>query len=343
MKFGIFDHFDSNGLPHPAFFESRLQLIETYDRLGFYAYHLAEHHSTPLGMAPSPSLILAAAAQRTTRLRFGPLVYALPFYHPLRIVEEICMLDVMSGGRLEIGFGRGASPIEMEFYGLDPNEAQALYAEALELVMQALTVKVLTFQGKTFKFTDVPMQLETLQKPHPPIWYGAHSPESAERAAGRGLNIVNNDSPDRAAATMARFRDVWREANGAAPTPMMGLVRFIVVAETKQKALDIARRAYPKWHASFTHLYRMRGRDPMLGERSRDFDSLRDLEGKGIAGDPKTVAAFLADQIRLTGANYLLGQFAFGDMSTAEVQTSVELFADHVAPHLRSDLLQTTA
>ena len=112
MKFGIFDHLDRNNLPLREYYEARLELIETYDREGFYAYHVAEHHSTPLGMAPSPSVFLSAVAQRTKRLRFGPLVYALPLYHPIRLIEEICMLDQMSGGRLDIGFGRGRSPIE---------------------------------------------------------------------------------------------------------------------------------------------------------------------------------------------------------------------------------------
>src|SRR6187200_1571223 len=97
LEFGIFDHLDDNGVPLADLFEARLKLTEQYDRAGFRSYHIAEHHSTPLGMAPSPSVFLAAVAQRTKRLRFGPLLYALPLYHPLRMIEEICMLDQMSG------------------------------------------------------------------------------------------------------------------------------------------------------------------------------------------------------------------------------------------------------
>ena len=114
MKFGIFDHVDRSHLPLHEYYEARLKLVEYYDRNDFYAYHIAEHHQTPLGMAPSPSVFLAAVAQRTKRLRFGPMIYALPLYHPIRMIEEICMLDQMSGGRLEIGFGRGASSTELE-------------------------------------------------------------------------------------------------------------------------------------------------------------------------------------------------------------------------------------
>src|ERR1700745_3096716 len=124
MEFGIFDHLDRYGGSLADYYEDRLKIAEAYDRAGFYAYHVAEHHSTPIGMAPSPSVFLAAVAQRTQRLRFGPMVYALPLYHPLRMIEEICMLDQMSRGRLEIGFGRGSSPIELEYYGQDPTAAE---------------------------------------------------------------------------------------------------------------------------------------------------------------------------------------------------------------------------
>src|SRR5712675_2147045 len=193
MQFGVFDHLDRNDLALRDYYESRLQIIEAYDRLGFHAYHVAEHHSTPLGLAPSPSIFLSAIAQRTRRLRFGPLVYALPLYHPLRMIEEICMLDQLSGGRLEVGFGRGSVPAELIYYGQSPDAAQAIYAEAFELVLQGLTERRLTFHGKFFRFDDVPMELEPLQKPHPPVWYGLHAPASAERAARKGLRVVSLD------------------------------------------------------------------------------------------------------------------------------------------------------
>src|SRR3982074_3309700 len=97
MQFGVFDHLDDSGLPLSRHFEERLPLIGAYDRAGFYGYHLAEHHNTPLGYAPSPGVFLSAVAQRTQRLRFGPMVYLLPLYPPLRPIGENRMLDPMSG------------------------------------------------------------------------------------------------------------------------------------------------------------------------------------------------------------------------------------------------------
>lgn len=111
VAFGLFDWMDRGTAPWYQLYEERLQLLEAADAAGFFGYHLVEHHATPLGMAPSPALFLTAAAQRTRRIRLGPLVYLLPFYHPLRLIEEVCMLDHLSNGRLELGIGRGSPPL----------------------------------------------------------------------------------------------------------------------------------------------------------------------------------------------------------------------------------------
>jgi alkanesulfonate monooxygenase SsuD/methylene tetrahydromethanopterin reductase-like flavin-dependent oxidoreductase (luciferase family) len=332
MQFGVFDHLDRNDLPLWDYYEARLKIIEAYDRAGFYAYHVAEHHATPLGMAASPSVFLSAVAQRTKRLRFGPLVYALPLYHPLRMIEEICMLDQMSCGRLEIGFGRGSVPAELIYYGQNPAEAQHVYAEALELIIKGLTESTLSFQGQFFRFDNVPMELAPYQKPHPPIWYGVHAPESAERAARKRLRVVSLDPLAATRASFDAFRRAWAEAWGDAPLPLMGLGRFVVVADTDAAALALARRAYPRWYQSFTHLHRLHGRSN-THPRPPTFDGLAEA-GQGVAGAPQTVADFLRRELAGTGSNYCVGQFAFGDLTLAETQRSIALFAQEVMPQL---------
>src|SRR6266508_4603214 len=280
MEFGIFDHLDRNDLPLNEFYEARLKLIEAYERAGFYAYHVAEHHSSPIGMAPSPSVFLSAIAQRTKTLRFGPMVYALPLHHPLRLIEEICMVDQLSGGRLEIGFGRGSSPTEVSFYGQDPAQAQDIYTEARALILEGLTHKTLTFEGKFFSFKDIPMELEPLQKPHPPMWYGVHSLEAAER-----------------------------------------------------DALTAACRASPVWHKHFYYLYYLKGGNP-THPRPAEFDKMME-RGQAVAGNPDTVTKFLQAELDESVANYLVGQFAFGDLSLGESLRSVQLFSEYVMPKLR--------
>ncbi|HUK57750.1 MAG TPA: LLM class flavin-dependent oxidoreductase [Stellaceae bacterium] len=328
MEFGIFDHVDRNGLPLDQFYEMRLALTEAYDRLGFRSYHIAEHHATPLGMAPSPSIFLSAVAQRTKRLRFGPLVYLLPLYHPLRLAEEICMLDHMSHGRFELGVGRGVSPVEVGFYGVDPEARAALFAEALAALKAALTSERLDFTSEHWAFRDVPMELRPLQQPHPPLWVGVENPEGAERAARERINFITAHPVDAARAIMAAARAA---APGA--TQLMGLARFIVIAESDDEALALARRAYPKWQQALTYLPRVFGyatRNP----RPAEFDAIRN-GGRGVAGAPATVAAELKAQLAESGANYCVGQFAFGDMSRDEALRSIELFARHVMPQLR--------
>jgi len=332
MEFGIFDHLDRNDLPLNEYYEARLKLIEAYEHAGFYAYHVAEHHSTPIGMAPSPSVFLSAIAQRTKTLRFGPMVYALPLHHPLRLIEEICMVDQLSSGRLEIGFGRGSSPTEVSFYGQDPAKAQEIYAEARELILQGLTQKRLTFEGKFFSFKDIPMELEPLQRPHPPMWYGVHSVEAAERAARQGLSMVSLDSAKDTRTYNDRYRQVWRQLHGDTPTPKLGQSRFVVIAENSKVALEAARRAYPVWHRHFYYLYSIRGGKP-THPRPDTFEKMMEI-GHATAGDPDQVLKFLQDQTDESAANYLVGQFAFGDLSLVESLRSVELFRKHVMPKL---------
>src|ERR671936_1646957 len=150
VHFGIFDWIDRNQLPLPDLYEERLRCLEYADEAGFYCYHLAEHQATPLGMAPSPSVFLAAAMQRTQRLRLGPLVYLLPLYNPLRLIQEICMLDSMSRGRLEVGVGRGVSPYELAFYKVTPQGARAMFREALDILTSGLASGEVSHEGKYF-------------------------------------------------------------------------------------------------------------------------------------------------------------------------------------------------
>ena len=337
MEFGIFDHVDTSGVSLQEHYDNRLKIVETYDRAGFCSYHVAEHHATPLGLAASPGVYLAAVAQRTKRLRFGPLVYTLPLYHPLRITEEICLLDQMSGGRLEVGIGRGISPLETKGFGIDPAERLARYEETRQVLMQGLTQPVVNFEGKYFTFKDVPMELAPLQKPHPPIWIGAATPDSAARAARNRHNFVSLSSAAETRALTDRYRAAWQEAHGDAPLPKLGLGRFIVVADTDAAALALARRAYRRWHDSFHHLWRKHGMVPTAGERAPNFDDIMH-GGRGVAGTPATVIAALTTQLPESGANYSVGQFVFGDMTLDEALGSIGLFVQEVMPAVRQSI-----
>jgi alkanesulfonate monooxygenase SsuD/methylene tetrahydromethanopterin reductase-like flavin-dependent oxidoreductase (luciferase family) len=334
MKFGVFDHMDRGTVPLAEQYENRLKLVEAYERHGFHMYHLAEHHSTPLGMAPSPSVFLSAVAQRTTRLRFGPLVYTLPMYHPLRAAEEICMLDQLSNGRLEIGVGRGISAHELTYYGVDPAEAQPRYVEAFSVVRAALTSKVLNHAGKYYTFRDVPVELEPVQKPHPPLWYGVSAPEGVPWAAQNAVNVVCNLPAAKARAIADRYRAEWSAAGQPAATmPCVGFNRHVVIADTDAEATTVARRAYAHWHHNFFALFRKHGTKPPFALYPETFDALQEM-GLGVAGTPETVRDTLAAQVAAAGTNYLVCRLAFGDLTFAESMRSLTHYAAAVMPAL---------
>jgi alkanesulfonate monooxygenase SsuD/methylene tetrahydromethanopterin reductase-like flavin-dependent oxidoreductase (luciferase family) len=334
MEFGVFDHLDRSRLPLADYYQERLAVVEAFDRAGFYAYHLAEHHATPLGMAPSPSVFLAAVAQRTRQLRFGPMIYALPLYHPLRMIEEICMLDQMSGGRLDVGFGRGASPIELDLYGSRSEDNREIYDEALAIVIQGLTGPTVSFRGKHFNYDNVPMELAPLQKPHPPLWYGVHANDSAARSAKQGLNVISLDGVAATRGYSDSYRAAWKETGCGGPMPKFGLGRFVVVADTDAEAVRLAERAYPMWHESFYFLFKLYGRMPSH-PRPPTYSEIM-VDGRGIAGSPRTVTEIIRRQMADSGADYFVGQFAFGDLTLDETLHSIELFTRECMPTLRS-------
>jgi len=332
MQFGIFDHLDNDSVNLADYYEGRLRFVEKAERLGFYGYHLAEHHGTTLGMAPSPNVFLASVAQRTKRLRFGPMVYALPLYHKLRLAQEIAMLDQLSRGRLEIGFGRGSSPIEIQHFGIDPSQTETIYRDALPLILEALETGVMRCPELVAPFDQFTMTLKTAQRPHPPVWYGVHVVESAIRAARLGYQTINLDPAGDVRACNEAFIPAWREAHPGRALPLMGLGRFIVVADTDAQANAIARRAYPHWHAGFTHLFTLHG-FPQRHPRPETWDKLV-AQDRGIAGSPATVTAYLRAQMAQTLCNYCVVQTAFGDQSEAELNRSMDLFAEQVMPAL---------
>lgn len=334
MKIGVFDHMDSNFRSVSELYNTRLNLVEQYDRAGFYAYHLAEHHATPLGLAPSPAVFLAAVAQRTKRLRIGPLVYILSLQNPLRAYEDICMLDQISGGRVELGLGRGISPIEIGYYGVDPNEAPGIYQEAAAIVLTAFTTDSLTFHGKYFHFQDCPLEITCVQKPHPPLWVGVGNREAVVRAAKSGINMVCSDTPARVRLLTDCYREEWNTL-GKQPNdlPIMGMNLHVVVADTEGEATKIAKPAYERWRASLHYLWDKQG-VPLPGQGRRlNFEEA--IHAKScIVGTPQTVHDILYEQIEQAGINYLLCRFAFGDLAYECSARSVELFASQVMPHL---------
>jgi len=335
MQFGIFDQNDHGPYTLGEQYENRLKLIEFYDQAGFRTYHMSEHHATPLSLTPSPSVFLAAIAQRTKRLRLGPLVYVLPVHHPLRLAEEICMLDQLSNGRLDVGIGRGASAHELEYFGVDPDQAPAMYVEAYNVIKQALTQPEVSFTGKHYRFERVPIEMKPAQLPHPPFWYAVPVPEGAVWPAQNRINVVCGGPVPRIREITDRYRAEWA-ASGNSPDdiPLLGINRFVVAADTDREAMELGRRAWPLFYASFMKLWKKHGTQPRYARIPEDFDTVV-KNGGAIAGCPGTIGEYVRRMASEAGASYFITQISFGDLSQQEVLHSAGIFAREVLPASR--------
>ena len=332
LQFGIFDQNDRGPYPLSEQYENRLRLIEFYDRAGFRTYHMSEHHSTPLNLTPSPSVFLAAVAQRTRRLRLGALVYVLPAHHPLRLAEEVCMLDHLSQGRIEVGIGRGASPHELNYFGVDPDRAQAMYVEAYTVLLQALTRDHVNFSGKHYTFENVPIDLKPVQLPHPPLWYAVPVPEGAAWPAQHRINVVCGGPLQRVREITDRYRAEWAAAGNAIDTlPLLGINRFVVAADSDAEAMALGRRAWPKFYFSFMKLWKLHGTQPRYARIPEDFDTMVQ-NGGAVAGSPSTIRDQVRSMMEQAGANYFISQFSFGDLAQDEVLHSAGIFARELLP-----------
>jgi alkanesulfonate monooxygenase SsuD/methylene tetrahydromethanopterin reductase-like flavin-dependent oxidoreductase (luciferase family) len=335
VEFGVFDWIDARGIPLGQLYEERLQLVESADALGFACYQLAEHHGTTLGMTPSPSVFLAAVAQRTRRIRFGPLVYLLPLYSPLRLIGEICMLDQLSGGRLELGVGRGVSPYEIGYHGLDPAGTRPMFEEALSVLIAGLTCDRLTHKGHYYHYDDVPMELKPVQQPYPPLWYATSNLESVAWVAARGMHLVGLGSAAAFRPFAARYREVWaaRPAGAArlnphVAEPRIGINRRIVVAETDAEAERIIRAVHPRWAASFIKLWAEHG-NTTYAQRV-NLDHILQAETM-LWGSPERVRAQIGRLLDV-GVDYVSCAFAWGDLTLDQSRSSMRLFAEQVMP-----------
>jgi alkanesulfonate monooxygenase SsuD/methylene tetrahydromethanopterin reductase-like flavin-dependent oxidoreductase (luciferase family) len=344
MKIGLFDHVELSNRALATVFDERLQFVAAADEAGFYCYHVAEHHCTPLNMVPVPGVYLGAVARLTKQIRLGPLCYLLPLYSPLRLIEEICMLDHLSHGRMEVGIGRGVSPFELNYHKVDHADSREIFFDAYECLEKGLTNERLTHAGKYYNYTDVPMALRPLQQPYPAFWYGSSNAIGATWAGEHGMHFVANGGTEVARGNIDAFRVALEERGGPANPKAefsggtaIGLLRHIVVADSDEAALRIAKPAFEQHLASLNWLRVMHGNSEFSTRlnvhRGADYEScLRD--GMVIAGTPETVKKILIEQAGTLGINYLLTYLFFGGMAFTDAQRSLQLFRTEVMPAL---------
>ena len=342
VRFSLFDHLDESGRGQGETYRERLKMIEVAEEAGFYCYHLAEHHGTELSTVPSPALFLAAVAERTSRIRLGAMTYLLPLYNPLRLLEELCMLDQLSQGRLEIGLSRGSSPYEGLRFGVKREESRARFNEVLELLIQGFTTGELNLQGTYYQYDHVMTRLSPAQKPYPPMWYPTTNIESVPWIAKHGFNTLFSYGISGSFDACRRMVDLYREEfeahkddpdrmNGHVKQPFIGINGHVHVAATDELAIEQARPAWAKYIYNFTERYNRVGDPKHAGKGNFDRDV---AEGKILVGSPETVRRRLGEYLQTSGANYCMGEFSFGSLPLEHVLSSIRLFATEVMPAL---------
>jgi alkanesulfonate monooxygenase SsuD/methylene tetrahydromethanopterin reductase-like flavin-dependent oxidoreductase (luciferase family) len=325
-------------------FDERLQFIQQADAAGFYCLHLAEHHQTPLNLVPIPGVFLGAVARATTRIKMGPLVYLLPIVSPLRLIDEICMLDHLSHGRMEVGVGRGVSPFELRYHNIAHDESRDIFIDAYNCIRAGLQTEELTYSGPHYKFENVPIALKPLQQPHPPFWYGSSGPEGSTWAGEQGLHFVTLGSMQLAKENIDTFKAAFakrgKPASPKAEFPggvAIGVQRHIFVDETDEKARTWAK---PAMEAHLTNINWLRTRHGVTGlvnrlkaVRGATFEECI-AEGSVIVGSPATVTAEIERHVAELGVNYLLAYLFLGTMSLNEALRSLKLFTGEVMPKI---------
>jgi alkanesulfonate monooxygenase SsuD/methylene tetrahydromethanopterin reductase-like flavin-dependent oxidoreductase (luciferase family) len=246
MKFGILQFFSwpERRVALPTVYQRALQRIEIMDQTGYDAVWLTEHHFSDYSVCPSIPVMGTYAAARTKNLRIGAGVTLAAFYHPLRLAEELALLDLLSGGRLNWGAGRGFDQREFRTFNVPMKESYARFREVVDIVKQAWTHERLTYKGEFFSFEDVEVLPKPLQQPHPPMWVAAGSLDAIDWAASVGHSILMD--PHSTHTELGEKKRFYRQKLEEYGYTIAGrdipMARLLAIAPTAAEAAAIARQ-----------------------------------------------------------------------------------------------------
>jgi alkanesulfonate monooxygenase SsuD/methylene tetrahydromethanopterin reductase-like flavin-dependent oxidoreductase (luciferase family) len=350
MKFGLFYLFSDFGhIPQDQLFHEILEEIEYAEELGFDSVWLPEHHFAVYGMLGNPLVLAAAIAQRTRRLQIGTAIMVVPFQHPLRLAEDAALVDVLSGGRLLLGLGRGYQPPEFHGFGVPQQASRQMFLEGFEILKRALSGEKFTYAGQFWQIRE-PTEIypKPLQQPHPPFYLAAVSPETYEVAARLGLPLLRSpqfsdlDSVARAFADYQAKMRVYGHDPDKLDQPLS--VRTFV-APTDEEAKAEAKHVVWFYHLLATLLPGAPGRPKPAGyeQYPRDPSALARVtvdevwERGTCFGSPERVIQLMTRYLQRTGTTHWMAQMRIGGLEHQKVLRSMELFAKHVMPALREE------
>ena len=353
MKFGTFFFFQAPPwLGHRDIIHRELEQMEWAEELGFDEVWLTEHHFIDYGLAVDPATLAAAAASRTRRVRIGLAAAILPFHHPLRLAEQMALVDIISDGRLDLGVGRGNRPPEFRGYNVPLEENRERFDETVEILQRAWTEDRFSHRGRFYTIPEARVIPKPLQQPHPPLFQVCVSKDGIEGCALRGwpmLNSVLFGPVEQLVGTRDTYVAALEKA-GRTPAQVAALLgrwgvsRQIYVAESDAEALADTRDAEMWYQESFRRFVipeRIEDAHPTLQPGFRamaarlDAITWEDLVRETLAfGSPDTVAAHM-ETMRQLGVGQVLCWMNFGGLPQDKIRSSMELFAREVMPRFR--------
>jgi alkanesulfonate monooxygenase SsuD/methylene tetrahydromethanopterin reductase-like flavin-dependent oxidoreductase (luciferase family) len=350
MRFGTYFFLQATPDRTPAeILTEELDQMVLSERLGFDSVWLTEHHFSDYGLSAAPSVLAAALAARTSRVSIGTAVYVIPFHNPIRLAEETATLDILSGGRVIVGIGRGNRPLEFVGHGIVQDDSRTRMEEGVQILLAAWTQDHVTFHGRHWDLERIPVQPQPLQKPHPPIAIAASSDQSVAWAAQHGWRILSSGLGTRLPA-LERLHGVYETALRATDLPLVTvdelLSRWVVtkhayVADTDAQArreaepherwyLDsFARSLRPDGLVGISESVRQQANEMVKRTSERRWEDL--IEDTLLIGSPSTVRDKVAE-LATAGVGELVCWMNFGGLPSQQVRRSMQLFAEEVMP-----------
>ena len=347
MRFGLFHllQWHESRTQEQVYREAIEQILRA-EELGFDSVWLAEHHFSRYGLCPSILNFGSYLAARTRRIRIGLAVLILPFYNPLLLAEEAALTDLLSGGRLDFGVGRGYQWSEYLALGLSMEESRDRFREAVDIILEAWKGERFSYHGKYYQVSNVAVHPQPIQKPHPPIWLAAVSPPTAELAGREGFNVLfaQTQSFKNLKEIYDLYMQHWTAAGRDPARAQIRVARSVYVSETDAEARREMSLAYDwflkaqqavttppdgNWELIPESYRHYRENFPKLGRLTYDFI----WEQVGLHGPPGRVRERIAMLQSLVNLDYLICWMSMGGLDHAKAMASMERFARDVMPH----------
>jgi alkanesulfonate monooxygenase SsuD/methylene tetrahydromethanopterin reductase-like flavin-dependent oxidoreductase (luciferase family) len=358
LDFGIFDQTairDDGADATSEAYEAHIADAQTAERLGYRYFFFIEHQNAGFPCISAPTVYLCALARATRSIRIGAMIFQLPLHHPIRLAQDIAMIDHLSKGRVDFGVGYGTRAREFEPWKIGFKDRRSMGQEVLDIVLKTWTEREVSHHGTYWNVEKALPQPRPYQQPFPPVWLGAHSLASFEYAAAQNFNVAQIFEVEKSTIEkFEHFRAVWRKHQHAGPRPRTLLVRHVHVAETERAAREEA-EAYMlngiQGPAGVARALNLRPEEstPETRELARVYlETSRSVEfwldeGLAFIGTPATVAAAIEAQRQRVGYDVLLLNHQFVDMPRELYVKSMKLFGEQVIPAFAQTPIRSAA